>query len=86
MSVAATFRSDICIAREEVRLKLEPATPKQATLAIATAAILWIPIAVFLIFFHDKVSPRQIGLIGLLNLAVSVSLLVWIYRKWISKL
>jgi hypothetical protein len=59
---------------------------KQTTLIMILVVILWIPMTAFLVFYSQTYSPRQIALIGLINIFVSVSLLIAIYRRWISKI
>lgn len=66
-------------------MSLQPMTVKQAVLIMTVVVILWIPMATFLVFYSQAYSQRQIALIALANIFVSVSLLVAIYRRWISK-
>jgi len=66
-------------------MKAEPMSVKQGALIMILVVILWIPMAVFLVFYSQAYSQRQIALIALVNIFVSVSLLVAIYRRWISK-
>lgn len=66
-------------------LKSSPST-RQATLIIVVAACLWLPMALLMIYKFNDFSPRQIGVIALGNLAICVSILVTVYRRWISKL
>lgn len=60
-------------------------TVRQAILIMTVVVILWIPMAAFLVFYSQAYSQRQIALIALVNMSVSVLLLILIYRRWISK-
>jgi hypothetical protein len=64
---------------------MEPLTSRQAALIIAIAAILWAPMMTFFFFFGQDFSPRQLGVIGAINMVVSVPLLILISRRWILK-
>ena len=66
-------------------MSLEPMTVRQAILIMTVVVILWIPMATFLVFYSQAYSQRQIALIALVNMSVSVPLLILIYRRWISK-
>jgi hypothetical protein len=55
---------------------------KQAILIMTVVVILWIPMATFLVFYSQAYSQRHIALV---NIFVSVSLLIAVYRRWISK-
>jgi hypothetical protein len=39
----------------------------------------------FFFFFGQDFSPRQLGVIGAINMVVSVPLLILISRRWILK-
>jgi hypothetical protein len=60
--------------------------PKQAAAIIFVAAVLWVPMICFIIFYSQGFSPRQIAAIGAVNLLIGVSLLIVVYRKWIRNL
>jgi hypothetical protein len=66
-------------------MSLQPMTVRQAILIMTVVVILWIPMATFLVFYSQAYSQRQIALIALVNLFVSVTLLILIYRRWIGK-
>jgi hypothetical protein len=66
-------------------MSLQPMTVRQAILIMSVVLILWIPMATFLVFYSQAYSERQIALIALINIFVSVSILIAIYRRWISK-
>ena len=66
-------------------MSLEPMTVRQAILIMTVVVILWIPMATLLVFYSQAYSQRQIALIALVNMSVSVPLLILIYRRWISK-
>jgi hypothetical protein len=61
-------------------------TPKQAVVTMVVVAILWLPAMIFIIWFRQGFSPRQMGAIGGVNMLVGMSLLIWIYRKWIRNI
>ncbi|MFZ0138336.1 MAG: hypothetical protein WAK89_14805 [Candidatus Sulfotelmatobacter sp.] len=63
-----------------------PLTPKQKALCIATAFCLNTPIFILIFRYSGEFPPRQVGIAGLLNLAVGVPLLALITEKWIRKL
>ena len=67
-------------------MKSEPMNAKQATLIMLIVVILWLPMAAFLVFYSGVYSQRQIALVALANIFVSVSLLIAAYRRWISKI
>jgi hypothetical protein len=66
-------------------MSFEPVTVKQAALIMAVVVILWVPMTTFLLLFSQTYSPRQIGVVALINMLISVPLLILIYRRWISK-
>jgi hypothetical protein len=66
-------------------MRFEPMNAKQAILIMTVIVFLWIPMATFLVFYRQAYSQRQIGFIALVNIFVSVSLLIVVYRQWISK-
>jgi hypothetical protein len=63
-----------------------PLTLKQKALCIGVASCLNTPIFIFIFRHSSEFSPRQVGLAGLLNLALGVPLLALITEKWIRKL
>ncbi|MFZ0279023.1 MAG: hypothetical protein WA254_08465 [Candidatus Sulfotelmatobacter sp.] len=63
-----------------------PLTPKQKALCITLAFCLNTPILIFIFRYSSGFSPRQVGVAGLLNLALGVPLLALITEKWIRKL
>jgi hypothetical protein len=63
-----------------------PLTPKQKALCIATAFCLNAPMLIFIFRYSSEFSPRQVGVAGLLSLALGVPLLALITEKWIRKL
>jgi hypothetical protein len=44
------------------------------------------PILIFIFCYSTEFSPRQVGVAGLLNLAIGVPLFAVITEKWIRKL
>ncbi|MFZ0200601.1 MAG: hypothetical protein WB523_21650 [Candidatus Sulfotelmatobacter sp.] len=62
-----------------------PLTPKQKALCIAVIFCLNTPVLIFIFCYSREFSPRQVGLAGLLNLALGVPLLALITEKWIRK-
>jgi nitrate/nitrite transporter NarK len=66
--------------------KYHPITAKQAVLILAIAALLWIPMTLFIIYFSNDFSPRQMGLVGAVNMLICVPTLILLYRNWISKM
>jgi hypothetical protein len=60
-------------------------TAKQTFVILALIVVLWIPMTFFMINFVGKISNRQIGIIGLINLLVANAILVWSFRTWIQK-
>jgi len=63
-----------------------PLTPKQKALCIAVAFCLNTPVLILIFRYSSELSPRQVGIAGLLNLALGVPLLALITEKWIRKL
>jgi hypothetical protein len=63
-----------------------PLTPKQKVVCIAMVFFLNAPILIFIFCYSSGFSPRQVGIAGLLNLALGVPLLALITEKWIRKL
>lgn len=61
-------------------------TTKQAAWLLAIAALLWTPMTLFIIYFSSGFSPRQMALVGAVNLLVGVPILILLYRNWISKI
>ena len=59
---------------------------KQKVVIIALAAVLWVPMTFFLIFYSDKFSERQCASVALANMTIGVSILVWSFRTWIQKI
>jgi len=55
-------------------------------LCIATAFCLNAPVLIFIFRYSSEFSPRQVGFVGLLNLALGVPLLALITERWIRKL
>jgi hypothetical protein len=84
-SRGAAFPVDEVSVRYRSFMRLEPMNVKQAVLIMTLVVILWIPMTTFLVLYSQAYSPRHIALIGLANIFVSVSLLVAVYRRWISK-
>jgi hypothetical protein len=41
---------------------------------------------IFAVVFVDRISTRQLALVGLVNILGMPALLIWITRRWISKL
>jgi hypothetical protein len=64
----------------------EPLTPKQKALCIAVIFCLNTPILIFIFCYSSEFPPRQVGVAGLLNLALGVPLFGLITEKWIRKL
>jgi hypothetical protein len=64
----------------------EPLTPKQKALCVVVTFCLNTPILIFIFCYSSEFSPRQVGVAGLLNLALGVPLLALITEKWIRKL
>jgi len=67
-------------------MKREPLNPKQQLLIIFTAFVLYLPGFLFIVFYRNQFSPRQMGAVGAVNLIVGVSLLALISEKWIRKM
>jgi hypothetical protein len=70
-------------------MEYQPVTGKQALLIVALTIILWTPGMLAVIFTVNgvwHVSDRQLSLFAPVNVIVGVGLLIWIYRKWISKI
>jgi hypothetical protein len=66
-------------------VQFEPLTPRQKIAIIAVAAILWLPMILFFIFYSDKLSERQNASVAAVNLIFGVTALIVISRKWIMK-
>ncbi len=66
--------------------KREPLTLKQKVLCVAVIFILNTPVLIFIFKYSDRFTPREVGIVGLFNLAVGVPLLALITEKWIRKL
>jgi len=64
----------------------EPLTPKQKVLCVILIFALNTPVIVFIFWYSERFSPRQVGVVGLFNLAIGVPLLALITEKWIRKL
>ena len=64
----------------------QPMNAKQAVVILLLAAILWAPMMTIIFFFSQSFSPRQLGAVGLINIFVSVSILILVYRRWIRQL
>jgi hypothetical protein len=70
-------------------MEYQPVSGKQALLIIALTIILCAPGMLAVIFTVTgiwHVSDRQLSLFAPVNVIVAVGLLIWIYRKWISKI
>jgi len=63
-----------------------PLTLNQKVTVVATAAVLNVPIFIFIFGYSKQFTPREVGVVGLFNLFVGVALLVLISNKWIRKL
>jgi hypothetical protein len=63
-----------------------PLTAKQKAVCVAVVFFLNAPILIFVFSYSGGFSPRQVGVAGLLNLALGVPLLALITEKWIRKL
>jgi len=63
-----------------------PLTPKQKALCVVVIFCLNTPILIFIFCYSTEFSPRQVGVAGLLNLAIGVPLFARITEKWIRKL
>jgi len=65
-----------------------PLTPKQLAAFLAVLACLQSPLIFFVIYLTRNpgtFSPRQIALLGFINIAAGVSLLAFITEKWIRR-
>ena len=63
----------------------QPLNRKQKIAVVVVALCLAVPINVFAFWLSDGLSPRKVGVIGLVNLVVGVGLLALITEKWIRK-
>jgi len=59
---------------------------KQKALIVAAAFCLNAPTMVLIFRYSSGFSPRQVGAVGMLNLALGVPLLVLIAKKWIRRM
>jgi len=59
---------------------------KQAALLLVLGIVLWIPMTIFLFRFADGYSDRQLAIIGAINLLACSGILIFSYRRGISKL
>ncbi len=66
--------------------KREPLTFKQKVLCVTLIFLQNAPVIIFIFWYCDRFSPRQVGVVGLLNLALGVPMLALITEKWIRKL
>ena len=64
----------------------QPLTTWQKALFVAVIFCLQTPIFIFIFCYASEFSPRQVGVVGLFNLALGVPLLALIAEKWIRKL
>jgi hypothetical protein len=64
----------------------QPVNAKQTAAILLLAVILWVPMMTFIFLFSQNFSPRQVAAIGAINLLVSVSILILVYRRWIRQL
>ena len=67
----------------------EPLNWKQVLLILALLVIVWTPFTVFAILAEHEgwqFSDRQFASAGMVNLILGVGLLIFISRKWISKI
>jgi hypothetical protein len=63
-----------------------PVNPKQAALIILAAVILWVPMSLFIAYaIRTNMPERRFAAVAAINLPVGVGLLIFIYRRWISK-
>lgn len=63
-------------------------TLRQLVLMTAAALVLALPLLLYIIFVvapSQTIDLRQVGLVGLANMAVCVPLLTWIIKRWILK-
>jgi hypothetical protein len=67
-------------------MSFPPLVLKQKVVIVALAAVLSVPMTLFLILYSNKFSARQCGGIGLVNMIASVSILVWSFRTWIQRI
>ena len=67
-------------------VKREPLTSKQKVWCVALAFFLNVPIFIFIFEYANRFTPRQVGVVGLFNLAIAVPLLALLTEKWIRKM
>ncbi|MGH7670635.1 MAG: hypothetical protein ACRENQ_14210 [Gemmatimonadaceae bacterium] len=44
------------------------------------------PGMIFIVLYDDSFSPRQMGVVGVINMAIFVPLVILVGRRWISKI
>ena len=64
----------------------EPMNRKQAAILLVMGFVSWIPVTVFLMFFIKRLTPRELGIVGLINMLIFVLLLIFVYRRWVSRI
>jgi hypothetical protein len=67
-------------------MKREPLKPKQKLLVVVTAFCVTIPGSIVIFRYSSEFSPRQMAVIGALNMLIGVPLLALISEKWIRKM
>jgi len=50
------------------------------------AAVLWVPMTLFLIFFSERFTERQMAGFALVNMVMAMTVLVWSFRTWVQRI
>jgi hypothetical protein len=64
-------------------MRKQPFSFRQKVLIGSIAVLMNLPAFIWIVLCSDKFSPRQVGVVGLLNMFVGIPLLVLIGEKWI---
>ncbi|MGH7670638.1 MAG: hypothetical protein ACRENQ_14225 [Gemmatimonadaceae bacterium] len=59
---------------------------KQFVLLMTTVVVCLVPMCTLIFVFDDRLAPRLFGYLGAINMAISVPLITFVYRHWISKI
>ena len=61
-------------------------TRKQVAVSLAVIVLSCMPGMIFIVLYDDSFSPRQMGVVGVINMAIFVPLVILVGRRWISKI
>lgn len=67
-------------------MKREPLPRKQSVIIIVTLFAAFMPITMIVVLLGQRWTTRQLTTAGMINLAIVVPLIIFIARRWISKI